>query len=232
LANELVLGSSFYAMSVISMCIMLYLFKNGVAALDPNSTLSKQKSSTKLNKGGSDRLITRQESARSIHRTASRSQAGGNSVSGRTRGETDEQVLSSSPPSAKSTLAAPLNTDDEFEPKPSAHRDSEVVQDITHTHREVDALMSLGADLEQVHEEEPQFNEPINIELPSIPVGGAPTSSMAQTTSMVAPSSATVSPVQSTASIALLDSKAVNSSSLVEPEKEPVVEDVPPLSIN
>jgi len=177
LNNELVLGSVFYSLSVVSMCIMLYLFKNGVAALDPNSTLSKQKSSTLLGeKKGSERLITRQESARSM-RSASKSDLGrsrgGNSVSGRTRGATTDDVITGSPGSATSTLAAPLNADEEFVPRSpkAARRPSEDdVERIRHTNREVDALMSLGADLE-VHDDE--FNGPVDIELPTI--GANPT---------------------------------------------------------
>jgi len=233
--NELVLGSVFYSMSVISMSIMLFLFKNGVTALDPKTTLTKQKSSTLLNKTGSDRLLTRQESARSMRRAASRSDARTrvtDSVSGRTRGATEEMSTAggTSPPSIKSTLDAPLNTDDEFEqPK---RRDSEEVQDIVHTHREVDALMSLGADLDALHEEEPEFQEPVNIELENVLANPAQATSSA-VTSMVAPegsppTSAAVSPIQSTSN--LLSNKVVDSSSMISVENEPV-QDVPALSI-
>jgi len=195
-SNELVLGSIFYAFSVVSMCIMLYLFKNGVAALDPNSTLSKQKSSTQLNKKGSDRLITRQESARSI-RSQSKSELGvrstTGSVSGRTRGATDDMTGSQ-----KSMLASPLNNDLEAmgEGERRGRRNSDDdVQSITHTHREVDALMSLGADLDQVQEERAEFNNPVDIELPVISANAAVLNNQQESSS--APGSTTVSPVVS-----------------------------------
>jgi len=204
LNNELVLGSVFYSLSVVSMCIMLYLFKNGVAALDPNSTLSKQKSSTLLGeKKGSERLITRQESARSM-RTASKSDLGrsrgGNSVSNRA---TNDDMITGSPGSATSTLAAPLSADEEFAPRSpkAARRASEdEVERIRHTNREVDALISLGADLE-VHEDE--FNGPVDIELPTI--GANPAAAImgdnAQRSDSPAVNDASLSPVPSTQSL-------------------------------
>jgi len=135
-SNELILGSVYYIFSVISMSIVLFLFRNGVTNVNPNqSTLSKQKSSSHINSERT-RPIGRVNTGRSIAgpseivRSPSRDHAlsEDNGVGTRSSDE-DLQHVKFADPSRSDSVA------------------------IWHSVRERDALLALGTDIDHQSDE-------------------------------------------------------------------------------